>query len=311
MIMKSPIYIIKKMAYLLTHEPHIIMLMLSSRGLFNWMSDEQYLRILYRLAMRERLDLENPNNYNAKLQWLKLNDRKDIYSVMVDKYDAKQYIASVVGEEYLIPTLGVWNNFEEIDFASLPNRFVLKCTHDSGGVSICRDKENYDIDRARKKIQKSLRRNYYYLYREWPYKSLKPRIIAEEYMEEGDGEGEENVLTDYKFFCFDGVPKIMYISKDKAQQPYTDFYDMDFNHLPIHVKDPNSDVKREKPKEFDLMKRLAEALSKGMPHLRVDFYVIKEKIYVGELTFYHNGGVTRIQPDEWNIKMGEWIQIKK
>lgn len=309
--MKSPIYIIKKMAYLLTHEPHIIMLMLSSRGLFNWMSDEQYLRILYRLAMRERLDLENPNNYNAKLQWLKLNDRKDIYSVMVDKYDAKQYIASVVGEEYLIPTLGVWNNFEEIDFASLPNRFVLKCTHDSGGVSICRDKENYDIDRARKKIQKSLRRNYYYLYREWPYKSLKPRIIAEEYMEEGDGEGEENVLTDYKFFCFDGVPKIMYISKDKAQQPYTDFYDMDFNHLPIHVKDPNSDVKREKPKEFDLMKRLAEALSKGMPHLRVDFYVIKEKIYVGELTFYHNGGVTRIQPDEWNIKMGEWIQIKK
>ena len=269
----------------------------------NWMPDKLYLQILYRLKFGKRLDLRNPQTFNEKLQWLKLHDRKPEYTRMVDKYEAKQYIAEKIGEEYVIPTLGVWERFEDINFDVLPDQFVLKCTHDSGGLVICRDKSNLDIEAARKKITKSLKRNYYYHGREWPYKNVKPRIIAEQYIEDT----AEDALTDYKYFCFHGNPKVMYISKDHGKNPCTDFFDMEFQHLPIKARDPNAEVMPTKPEQHEKMKQIAAVLSKGIPHLRVDFYLVNGKIYIGELTFYHMGGFTQIQPEEWNVRMGSWI----
>ena len=220
-------------------------------------------------------------------------------------FEAKAYIAQRIGQEYIIPTLGIWDRFEEIDFEALPDQFVLKCTHDSGGLVIVRDKATLDKDAAKAKIEKSLKQNYYLHGREWPYKDVKPRIIAEKYMEDT----ANDALTDYKFFCFHGVPKIMYISKDRGNEPRTDFFDMDFNHLPIKVRDPNAEIMPAKPKQFEQMRKIAEQLSEGIPHLRVDFYLINERIYIGELTFFHMSGFTQIKPAEWNEKMGSWITL--
>lgn len=278
---------------------------LADRGLLNWMPDEVYLKMAFRLNMGKKLDLKNPKTFNEKLQWLKLYDRKPIYTTMVDKYAVKKYVADLIGEEYIIPTLGVWDSFDEIDFDSLPDQFVLKCTHDSGGLVICRDKSKLDIKAAKAKIEKCLKCKYYWGTREWPYKDVKPRIIAEKYMQDT----KDDALTDYKFFCFDGVPKVMYISKDHGRDPRTDFFDMDFNHLPIKARDPHAEVTPQRPEQFDQMRCLAETLSEGLLHLRVDFYIVNEKVYIGELTFYHMSGMTEFTPHEWNVKMGSWINL--
>lgn len=271
--------------------------------------DKIYISLRYRKRLGEWPNLNNPKNYNEKLQWLKLYDRNPEYTKMVDKYEAKKYIAEKVGEQYVIPTLGVWNSFDEIDFDALPNRFVLKCTHDSGGLVICRNKEELDIKAVKKKINDSLSENYYWQGREWPYKNVIPRIIAEAYLEEEGDDIEEKCLTDYKFFCFNGIPKIMYRSQDKAKEPRTDFFDMDYNHLTIRMKDPNSEILPQKPEEFETMKRLAEIFAKGHSHIRVDFYVVNKMVYVGELTFYHCSGFAPIKPAEWSLRLGEWIHL--
>ena len=254
-----------------------------------------------------KINLDNPRTYNDKLQWLKLHNRKPEYTRMVDKYEAKRYVAEKIGEEYIIPTLGVWDKFEDIDFDSLPNSFVLKCTHDSGGLVICHDKAKLDLDYAKNKINKSLKQNYYWRGREWPYKNVKPRIIAEKFMVDGESE----CLTDYKFFCFGGEPKFMYRSMDKAKDPRTDFFDMDYNRLDMRMRDPNSDTVPPMPECFEEMKRLSRILSAGIPHLRVDFYEIGGKIYFGELTFYHCGGFVKIQPEEWMTILGDWIDLSE
>lgn len=288
---------------------------LNGRGYLRFIPDELCLRILYRIHFHKKLDLNNPKTYNEKLQWLKLHDRKPFYKEMVDKYEAKKYIANKIGEQYIIPTLGVWDRFEDIDFSSLPDQFVLKCTHDSGGLVICKNKKTLNIEEARRKIQSSLNHNYYWAGREWPYKYIKPRIIAEKYMEDFSSHkldaNEETWLTDYKFFCFDGKPVIMYRSQDKSQNAHTDFFDMDYNHLPIRMKDPNSDVPPEKPETFEKMKELATILCEGHPHIRVDFYNSNNEIYVGELTFYHCSGFADVHPYEWNLKLGSLIPINK
>ncbi len=272
-------------------------------------NDTKYIKLLYRLLTGSRLDLKHPTTYGEKLNWLKLYDRVPEYSIMVDKVRAKEWVSQRIGSQYIIPTIGVWENPEDIDFDALPEKFVLKCNHNSGkGMYICRDKSRMDIRSVIKELHKGLKENYYLRFREWPYKDVPRRILAEQFMEEENGTSE---LVDYKFFCFNGQPYMMYISQDHAAQPTTDFFDMSFNRLPIRMKDPNSNIEVEKPKLFEEMKKLATVLSKGIPHLRVDFYVINNKVYFGELTFFHNAGFTVIWPKEWNVKIGEMIKLPK
>lgn len=274
------------------------------KGIARILPDSLYIRIAFFRRMRRFPNLKNPKTFNEKLQWLKLHDRNPLYTELVDKYRVRKHIADTVGEEYLIPLVGgPWNSFDEINFDKLPNQFVLKCNHDSGGLVVCRDKSKLDIKRTQEIIECSLRTNYFWQGREWPYKYVKPCIIAEQFLEDT----VDDALTDYKFFCFNGKPKIMYISKDRGREPRTDFFDMDYNPLPIRAKDPNSAIKPEKPALFEEMKKLAESLSKNIPHLRVDFYIVNNRIYVGELTFYHSSGMIPISPAEWDLRMGEWI----
>ena len=270
--------------------------------------DKLYLKLYYFAKFKKPLNLKNPRSYNEKLQWLKLYDRNPAYTQIVDKYAVKDYVAKQIGQEYVIPTLGVWDRVEDIDFDSLPERFVLKCTHDSGGLVICKDKSQLDIAQAKKKLSKSLKNNFYYIGREWPYKNVKPRIIAEAYMED-DKTGE---LRDYKFYCFGGEPKVMLLASDRqteGEESKFDFYDMDFQHLDFRRGHPNSDKPVAKPETFDAMRKLAEQLSQGFPHVRVDLYEVNGKNYFGELTFYPGNGMTRFEPEKWDYKMGRWIKL--
>lgn len=288
-------------------EPNRILkyLLIKNASLF---PDELYLKMLFPLRTGYKLNLKNPQTFNEKLQWLKLNNRKAEMVKMVDKVDAKEYVANIIGEEYIIPTLGVYNSVDEIDFNKLPNQFVLKCTHDSGGIVICSDKSKLDIEAAKDKLRRGMKVNYYYQNREWPYKQVKPRIIAEQYMV--DESGYE--LKDYKFFCFDGEVKLLFIASDrgsKTEETKFDFFDTNFNHLPFTNGHPNSTKKIAKPQGFEEMKKIAALLSKGHPHLRVDLYDINGKIYFGELTFYHWSGMTPFEPIEWDYKLGELIKL--
>lgn len=270
--------------------------------------DKLFLKILFQLRTGYRLNLKNPQTFNEKLQWLKLNNRNPICTQMVDKIEVKKYVASIIGEEYLIPTLAVYESAEEIDFSILPNQFVLKCTHDSGGIVVCRDKSNLDINVAKEKMKKGLKRDYFYRNREWPYKNVLHRIIAEQYME--DESGYE--LKDYKFFCFDGVPKLLFVATDRGliyEETKFDFYDMQFNHLPFTNGHPNSNKTIIRPRGFEQMKDIAAKLSKGFPHLRVDLYDINGRVYFGELTFYHWSGMTPFEPIEWDYKLGNLIEL--
>ena len=275
----------------------------------NWLlSSKGYLKLKYKACIGKTLNLKNPQTYNEKLQWLKLYDRKDIYTTMVDKYEVKKYVADIIGEEYIIPTLGVWDKFDDIDFDALPNQFVLKCTHDSGGLVIIKDKAKLNKVQAKKKIEKSLKTNYYLVGREWPYKNVPRKIIAERYME--DTETQE--LRDYKFFCFNGEVKALFVATDRGninEETKFDFYDENFNHLPFLNGHPNAIKEIKKPINFDKMKELASKLSKGIPQIRVDFYEIDGGIYFGELTFFHHSGLTPFKPEEWDYKFGEYIKL--
>lgn len=272
-----------------------------------YIPDKMFLKLLYRANLGKRLNLENPQTYNEKLQWLKLYDHKDIYTTMVDKHEVKKYVADIIGEEYIIPTLAVYDNFDQIDFDALPDQFVLKCTHDSGGLVICKDKSQLDKAVARKTLEKSLKNNFFYQWREWPYKNVKPRIIAEQFME--DSVTKE--LRDYKFFCFDGVAKALFIATERQASEETkfDFFDMDYNHLDMRHGHPNAEVLPQKPVCFEKMRELAEKLSVGIPQVRVDFYEVDGKVYFGELTFFHHGGLVPFEPEEWDYTFGSWIKL--
>jgi hypothetical protein len=278
-------------------------------NLFRFLPDRAYLKLLYFVCLGKKLNLEAPKSFTEKIQWLKLFDRRPQYTLLVDKFTVRQYITKTIGEEYLIPIVGgPWKKFDEINIENLPNRFVLKCTHDSGGVVICDDKSTIDWNFTKKKISKNLRRNYYWYGREWPYKNVKPLIIAEKYMV--DESGYE--LKDYKFFCFNGKPRIMFIATDrgsKTEQTKFDFFDMNFNHLPIKNGHENSTKKITKPNNFDEMKEIAEKLSNGFTHLRVDLYEINGKIYFGELTFYHWSGLVSFEPAEWDYFIGNLLEL--
>lgn len=276
-------------------------------GLHNFVSGERFLKARYRAETGRELNLENPVIYTEKLQWLKLYDHRPEYTTMVDKYAVKQYVSERIGDEYVIPVFGVWDNPEEIDFASLPERFVLKATHDSGGYIICKDKTSLNIPMVKKKLAELLKKNYFIYNWEWPYKHVKPRIIAEEYMEDSRC-GE---LRDYKFFTFGGVPKVLYIAqgRGKGEPTVADFFDMEFNHLPFTIDHDMADVPPEKPENFELMKELAAKLSEGTPQLRVDFYEVDGKVYFGEMTFFHCSGWEQFHPEEWDRIFGDWVVL--
>ncbi len=289
----------------------------NAHGIYGRMSDKKYLCRLFKAKLGYELHLDNPQTYNEKLQWLKLYDRKPIYSKMVDKYEAKKYVAGIIGEEYIIPTLGIWDHFDEIDFDKLPNQFVLKCTHDSGGIIICRDKETLDIPEARRKITSSLRNNYYAKFRECPYKDVKPRIIAEQYMEEvdisgtekGSGDNKPSVLKDYKIYTFNGVAKICMINQDRGIHTRADYFDREFNWLDFTWGYDHAETKPVKPENYEKMFQFAETLAANTVELRVDFYQVNNRIYFGELTFFDGSGLDPIKPIEWDKKMGSWLQL--
>lgn len=287
--------------------PYKIGAYLGRKGILNFMPDNMYLKMVYRAHMEQSLDFNNPITFNQKLQWLKVYDRNPIYTKLVDKYEVRKYISDKIGEEYLIPLIGVYDSFDDINFNELPEKFVLKCTHDSGGIVICKDKSKFNKQEAKKKINKSLKRNYYYLWREWPYKNVNPRIICETYMV--DESGVE--LKDYKFMCFNGEVKCLFVglNRNLPNGLNIDFYDLDWNLMPFERHYPNSGQKIKKPENFDKMIDLASKLSKDMPFVRVDFYEVEGRLYFGELTFYPGSGIEEFTPSEYDEILGSWIKL--
>ncbi|BDC92612.1 ATP-grasp fold amidoligase family protein [Treponema bryantii] len=273
-----------------------------------WMNDEKYLKYKFKKTLGRELNLDSPKSFNEKIQWLKIHDRNPDYTRMVDKYEAKKYVASIIGEEYIIPNYGVWNKFEDIDFNSLPEQFVLKTTHDSGGVSICRDKTSFDYNKAKIHLKKSLKNNFYYMGREWPYKDVKPRILAEKYME--DSSSKE--LVDYKFYCFDGIPKFLYISKGLEYHPTASisFVNLNWTFAPYERSDYKTfDALPERPSKFDEMIEICKKLSTNHKFLRVDLYQINNHIYFSELTFSPCSGMMPFKTLEQDLEMGDLLKI--
>lgn len=273
-----------------------------------YIPDKMWIQIKFLCRMGKFPNLKNPRTFNEKIQWLKLHNRKAEFSAMVDKYEVKKIIAERMGEEYLIPTLGIWERFEDIDFEKLPNQFVLKCTHDSGGLVICKDKSKLDLKKTEEKIKRCLNSNYFWHGREWPYKSVKPRIIAEQYMV--DESGVE--LKDYKIFNFNGEPKLIQVDFNRFVKHTKNIYDTDWNYMNVAINyptDPNVSIKR--PECLGKMLNMARELSKGLPFLRTDFYVINGKIYFGELTFSPGSGFMKVTPESFDLEMGSWIPVPR
>lgn len=269
------------------------------------MPDDEFLKLEFEIILGEKLNLDAPETFNEKLQWLKLYNRKPEYTAMVDKQAAKEYVAERMGTDCIIPTLGVWDCFEDIDFDTLPEKFVLKCTHDSGGVVVCKDKNKLNRHKAKSILEKSLKRNFYLRHREWPYKNVKPRIIAEQFLEDMDE------LVEYKMFCFDGKVKMILVCKGQAHSGgrTNDFCDVNLQRLPFTSLNPNSEGELKVPDELPQLISFAETLSAGIPHLRVDTYLADGKIYFGELTFFHNSGLCSFDPPEWDKILGDWITL--
>ena len=270
--------------------------------------DKLYLKVAYRFFFKKKLRLKNPKSFNEKMQWLKLHDRKPIYTTMVDKYEAKKIISNLIGEEYTIPTIGVYDSFEEIDFSKLPKKFVIKCTHDSGSIIRIKDKNVINKDFLKTRLDELLKNNYYYSGREWPYKNIKPRIIIEEYMEDNKKGG----LVDYKIHLFNGVPKIILVCKNRFNNKMTeDFFDTDWNHLKIKREDHDNSIEKiTKPKMLKKMLEISKMLSKNICFLRIDFYEINGKIYFGEFTFFPASGFKPFVPEPVDWELGDMIDLK-
>ena len=280
-------------------------LLLNRIGRF--VSDKQFVKWSYYLTFHKRLNLDNPQSFSEKLQWLKLYDRHDEYTQVVDKCEAKKYVASKIGEEYIIPTLGVYNSFDEIDFDKLPDQFVLKCTHDSGGIAICRDKNTFDINAARKLLSRNKNRNKYWSSREYPYKNVEPKIIAEQYMEDSSGG-----LVDYKFFCFNGYADCVMICLDRhLADPKFYFFDKNWELVRINYrgKEAPEGFTVPKPENMDKMFSIAAELSKGMRFVRVDLYNVNGNIYFGELTFFPQSGLDPNLLPEAEQRFGDLINV--
>lgn len=273
--------------------------------LLKLLSGKTFIKLKFRRRLKEWPDLKNPKTFNEKLQWLKLNDRKKIYSVMADKYEVKKYITQFIDDKYIVPTYGVWDKFEDIDFDKLPDKFVLKTTHDSGGVVICEDKNTFDYDKAKDFLEDHQDENYYYRGREWAYKNIEPRIMAEKLLEFN----ENQEIKDYKVFCFNGKSKYILVCSDRQSDLKETFFDTDWNLAPFKRPDLDINKDEKKPKNLEKMIEISEVLSKDMPFLRVDFYDMNNGPLIGELTFYPASGFEPFEPKEWDEKLGEMIDL--
>ena len=277
---------------------------------FKLLPDSVFVKIQYRSIMGKKLNLKKPKGFNEKLQWLKLHDRKPEYSIYADKYAVREFIKNTIGEEYLTKLYGVWDDSEDINFDILPQKFVIKGSHDSGSVIVCRDKAGINVDKVKSEMKKVLKKNNYYYGRDWPYKNIKPRIIAEEYLDNGSAG-----LIDYKFYCFGGEPKFLYISQglEDHKTAHITFYDLDGNRMPFQRADyPVFETDPMLPEKFSEMKEIAKKLASkvGAPFVRIDLYSVKQNIFFSEITFRPCSGYMRFTPPEWDEKVGELIRCE-
>ena len=282
--------------------------------------DSIYLKLYYFTKFKRPLNLKNPKSFNEKLQWLKLNDRNPLYTVLVDKIEAKKYVANIIGEEYIIPTLGEWNDPDKIILEQLPDQFVLKCNHGSGDVFICKDKSTFDFESAKKKLKKLLKEDYYLVGREWPYRDVNRKVFAEKYIQNttnteshGTKSTDYSELSDYKFMCFNGNMRCSFVCTERYSPSglKVTFFDRDWNELPFERTYPRSEKRIQCPENYEKMVNLAEILSQNISFVRVDFYESDGKIYFGELTFYPGCGFEKFNPDEWDYNLGDWIDLSK
>lgn len=269
-------------------------------------SDKLYIKILYFLTHKIKLNLDNPKTFNEKLQWLKINKNYEEYAKLVDKYEVRDFVKKTVGEKYLIPLLGVWNKFEEIEWDSLPNEFVLKATHDCGSAIICNNKATLDVKLVEKKLNRSLKRNYFLRDRTPVYNNIKPRLIAEKFLKDS----VTIIPNDYKFFCFNGKVEFIQVDSDRLAEHKRNIYNSNWNFIDLSLAHPNDKYNLDsKPSNLFEMIRVAEDLSKGINHVRVDLYNVNNKIFFGEMTFFHGGGLENFIPEIWNRKFGDLIKI--
>lgn len=299
---------IKNVIKIIVNEPDQIPVLLGYHHVLDWLPDKYFIALLYYCKTGQKLDLNNPVTLNEKLQWLKIYDRNPAYTQMVDKYEARTYLAEKVGREYLVPLIAVYDKVEAIDFDQLPDQFVLKCNHDSGGNIICADKSKLDIAFAKNKLNHCLRRNYYYGKREWPYKDVKPRIVCEAYL----WDEATHDLKDYKVFCFHGQPRCCSVCSNRysAAGMNMDFYDLDWKHMDFGSRTyPNSGAPIPPPKNYAKMLEFAARLSQGIPFVRVDFYDVNGKLYMGELTLCPCSGYDPWTPDADHRLLGSWIEL--
>ena len=281
-------------------------------GRFDAIDDIEYLSRMYRAYCKKDIDWSQPKDFTEKLQWLKVNNRKTEYHTYVDKYSVRQYIEKKIGREYLVPLLGVWDTADDIDFNALPNQFVLKCTHNSGkGMCICKDKSKVDFSQIQKELADGLQEDYYLQGREWPYKNIPRRIIAEVLLV--DDQKKESDIRDYKFYCFNGVPRFCQVITNRSEDERIDFFDMEWNHMPFKgvgfPLHPFSDEKLSCPFSFSEMKGLAVILSAGIPFVRIDFYEVNKRVFFGEITFFPASGFGGFYPIEWNKRIGDMINL--
>lgn len=272
------------------------------------LSDEEYLKRMFKVKLGYKLDLDNPRTFNEKMQYLKLYNRKPIYTDMVDKYAAKEYVRKLVGDQYIAKPLGCWDKPDQIDYDSLPNKFVLKATHGCGGMLFLNKEEGIDPKAICDFFNGALNLNYYLTCREWPYKDVKPRIIAEEFLKDSSFD----VLPVYKFFCFSGEPFIaQVIQNDKHENETIDYIDMDWNFLKLKQDFPNTPKKKriEKPAVFEEMKQLCRLLTKDIPFVRCDLYVVNNKVYFSEFTFFSDAGFEKFHPKKWDKILGDKIDL--
>ena len=293
-------------------DPNYRFRILAAKGVYKNMPDEEYLKKLYKAHFGKELNLENPQTYNEKLQWLKLYYRRPDYTMMADKLAVRPYIAEKIGEEHLVPLLGVWESADDIDFDALPEQFVLKCNHNSGlGLCICKDKSTLNIKKVRSELEKGLKQDFFTVSREWQYKDIPHRILAEKYLKD-EKQNEKSGIINYKVTCFNGEPKYIYVSSniEGKKNDRLSLLTPEWENAPFtHKRYKPFDTLPPKPLNYDKMLEYSRILSETIPCLRVDFYEVGGQLYFSELTFNTAGGFTQYSPDESGALIGSWLTL--